>query len=61
MRVSESATEAQVLLPPCLTVTEVMAIYRLSRCTVYAQAASYLERGPGFGIPVCQADVRHLR
>jgi hypothetical protein len=36
---------------PCLTVKEVMAIYKVSRCTAYAQAARYLERGPGFGIP----------
>jgi hypothetical protein len=37
--------------PYCLTVTEITAIYRISRCTAYAQAASYLRRGPGHGIP----------
>jgi predicted DNA-binding transcriptional regulator AlpA len=35
----------------CLTVTEIMAIYQISRCTAYAQAASYRRRGPGHGIP----------
>ena len=35
----------------CLTVKEIMAIYRVSRCTAYAQAALYLRRGPGHGIP----------
>jgi predicted DNA-binding transcriptional regulator AlpA len=37
--------------PRCLTVTEVMAIYRISRCTAYAQAASFRRSGPGHGIP----------
>jgi hypothetical protein len=37
--------------PSCFTVTEIMDIYRISRCTAYAQARQYLRRGPGHGIP----------
>ena len=35
----------------CVTVQEVMAIYRIGRCTPYEQAALYLRKGPGHGIP----------
>jgi hypothetical protein len=35
----------------CVTVKEVMAIYRIGRCTAYEQAARYLRDGPGHGIP----------
>jgi len=28
-----------------------MAVYQVSRWTAYAQAARYLEHGPGYGIP----------
>jgi hypothetical protein len=48
---SQFPTKPESAVPPCLTVKEVMAIYKVSRCTAYAQAARYLERGPGFGIP----------
>ena len=37
--------------PRCLTVAEIMGIYRISRCSAYAQAALYLRRGAGHGIP----------
>ena len=35
----------------CVTVREVMAIYRIGRCTAYEQAALFLRHGPGHGIP----------
>lgn len=35
----------------CVTVKEVMAIYRIGRCTAYEQAALHLRKGPGHGIP----------
>lgn len=35
----------------CVTIREVMAIYRIGRCTAYQQAALFLEQGPGHGIP----------
>lgn len=35
----------------CVTVREVMAIYRIGRCTAYEQAALFPREGPGHGIP----------
>lgn len=35
----------------CVTVREVMAIYRIGRCSAYEQAALFLRHGPGHGIP----------
>ena len=35
----------------CVTIQEVMAIYRIGRCTAYEQAALFLREGPGHGIP----------
>jgi hypothetical protein len=35
----------------CVTIREVMAIYRIGRCTAYQQASLYLQEGPGHGIP----------
>jgi len=35
----------------CVTVREVMSIYRIGRCTAYEQAALFLRDGPGHGIP----------
>ena len=35
----------------CVTIHEVMAIYRIGRCTAYEQAALFLREGPGHGIP----------
>ncbi len=51
MEKTSDSIEAQLAPARCLTVKEVMAIYQVSRCTAYTQAARYLERGPGFGIP----------
>jgi hypothetical protein len=44
----------------CVTVKEVMAIYRIGRCAAYEQAALYLRHGPGHGIP-CLRLGRSLR
>ena len=35
----------------CVTIQEVMAIYRIGRCTAYDQAGLFLREGPGHGIP----------
>ena len=42
----------------CVTVREVMAIYRIGRCTAYEQAALYLRDGPGHGIPCLRIGTR---
>jgi hypothetical protein len=46
-----TASDEGMVASHCVTVKEVMAIYRIGRCTAYEQAALYLREGPGHGIP----------